>query len=207
MKDVDYFLNEETKYIEPSMEFDEEMGRFDYPYDPLSFLSQKQFSISCTPWKNAHYEDYGLSDVEILIFQVFIGRWSGVFRGDRYGSEIPELIQEMRYVLESAISKAPKFTGTVLYRFCKDDPVEFKEGNIYEPLHSLTTTKDDWGKDTNTYIITPLSADKTKAHCLYEIYNHGDENQVNFETGAKFKIDKVSQEAQGNICVFMTEVE
>ena len=44
MKDRDYFLKEEAKYIEPSMEYNEEMGGFDYPYDPLSFLSQKQFN-------------------------------------------------------------------------------------------------------------------------------------------------------------------
>ena len=207
MKDRDYFLKEEAKYIEPSMEYNEEMGGFDYPYDPLSFLSKKQFSKSQAPFRNAHYKDYDLSDAEILIFQVFIGRLSGVFRGDIYGSEIPEFVKEMRKVLESVIAKSPKFKGEVLYRLCKNDPIQFVEGEIYEPPHSLTTTKDNWRKDTNTYIITPLSADKTKAHCLYEIYNHGDENQVNFETGAKFRINKVSQEEQDNIWVFMTEIE
>lgn len=159
------------------------------------------------PVRNAHYKDYGLSDTEILIFQVFIGRWSGFFRGDIYGPEIPELVKEMRKVLESVIAKSPKFEGEVLYRFCKKDPIQFEKGEIYEPPHSLTMTKDNWGKDTNTYIITTLSTHKTKAHCLYEIYNHGNENQVNFETGAKFRIDKVSQGEQGNRCVFMTEIE
>ena len=68
MKDRDYFLKEEAKYIEPSMEYNEEMGGFDYPYDPLSFLSKKQFSKSQAPFRNAHYKDYDLSDAEILIF-------------------------------------------------------------------------------------------------------------------------------------------
>ena len=207
MKDVDYFLEEEEKYIEPPMEYDGKTSEFDCPDDPLYFLSQKPFRISCTPWMNAHYEDYDLSKAEILIFQVFIGRWSGVFRGDIYGSEIPGLVKEMKRVLESVISKAPKFKGNVLYRFCKNDPVQFEEGSIYEPPHSLTTPTKDWKQCRNKYIITPLSTDKTKAHCLYEIYNHRNENQVNFETGAKFRIDKVSQGDQGNICVFMIEIE
>lgn len=207
MKDCNFFLEEEAKYIAPSMEYNKETGGFDYPYDPLSFLSQKPFSASQSPFKNAHYKNYGLSEAEILIFHVFIGKWSRFFRGDIYGPVIPELVKEMRKVLESVIAKSPKFKGEVLYRFCKTDRTQFEKGEIYEPPHSLTTTKDNWGKDKDTYIITPLSDNKTKAHCLYEIYNHGNENQVNFETGTKFRIDKVSQGEQGNKYIFMTEIE
>lgn len=203
MEDIHYFLDAERSYSEPKLGPLEDIGEFGYPYDPLSFLSKKQFELCRTPFENNNYEKYGLTDVEIIIFQVFIGCLSGVFRGDRYKEGMHELIKEMRAILESVIQKAPIFEGGKLYRFCKDDPINFCVDQIYEPPHSLTTTKDNWEQDTNVYIITTLK--DTAARSLYKLYNHGKECQVNFPSGTKFKITDIRKKGEyKEIC--MTEL-
>ena len=50
MKDIQYFLSEEEKYLissqaEPELVWNEERGEFDYAYDPLSFLRKKPFIV------------------------------------------------------------------------------------------------------------------------------------------------------------------
>lgn len=59
--------------------------------------------------------------------------------------------------------------------------------------YNLTCTNYDWHqeKDKDVYVITPLSNGKTKAHNLFEIYEHGDEKQVDFLRNTSFKVTKV----------------
>ena len=70
-----------------------------------------------------------------------------------------------------------------------------------------TTSKDDFDNTKNIkWIITPLPHKDTKAHNIYEVYNHGatansiGEFQVEFERGAKFKVNKIIK------CTNFTEV-
>lgn len=58
------------------------------------------------------------------------------------------------------------------------------------PPHYITTTKDNWKWNTNEYIITPKK-EGTNARSLYKLINHGNENQVSFKRGTKFKITKI----------------
>ena len=100
----------------------------------------------------------------------------------------------MQSCLYSLIAKSPTFTGTILYRFCvSEDKLDFKIGQHYTCPHSLTTTCDNWDKDTNRYIITPLPKSQTKAHSIFKIYNHGEENQVNFLPNTSFVITDIPQ--------------
>ena len=96
--------------------------------------------------------------------------------------------------LDMALEKSPVYDeGNVLYRFCTyDDKVDFKEGDLYQAPHYVTTTKNNWNKDTHVYIITTKSVD-TNARSIYKLYNKANENQVTFKRGTLFKITKVEK--------------
>jgi len=55
------------------------------------------------------------------------------------------------------------------------------------------------------YVITLRSIDKTKAHSLYKIYNHGNETQVNFERGTQFVVENVEYTKNRKI-VYLKEI-
>lgn len=133
----------------------------------------------------------GLDDFEILMMKCFMGGISYAFKWKSYknrNSPIPEMCEGLDRVLD----KSPVYDeGNVLYRFCTiDDRTDFKEGEIYHAPHYITTTKDNWKWKTNVYIITPKK-EGTNARSLYKLNNHGNENQVSFKRGTKFKISKV----------------
>ena len=53
MKDIQYFLSEEEKYLassqaEPELVWNEELEEFGFSYDPLSFLGKKPFQSFST---------------------------------------------------------------------------------------------------------------------------------------------------------------
>ena len=71
MKDIQYFLSEEEKYLassqaEPELVWNEELEEFGFSYDPLSFLGKKPFQSF--QHNNIDKENrYGLTDVEKMI--------------------------------------------------------------------------------------------------------------------------------------------
>ena len=143
------------------------------------------------PEKKKKLAEKGLTDFETLMLMCFEGFLSYAFKWDSYNNKntpIPEMCEGLDKVLD----KSPVYNEDgVLYRFCTDDDqVDFQEDDIYEAPHYVTTTKDDWGKDTDMYIITPKSKG-TNARSLYKLHNHGNENQVTFKRGTKFRITKV----------------
>lgn len=213
MKDIQYFLSEEEKYLaspqaNPKLVWNEESGGFDFPDDPLEFLQLKPFQTS--QHNNIDKEDYyGLADVEKMIFTCFTGYISYAFRDDNYHKGVPDIVREMQIVLDSLITKAPKFKGDVLYRFTKyGDKTDFEIGDIYKPCHSLTTTTEDWGQDrSDVYVVKTLPENDTQAHCLYLIDNHAHETQVNFSRGTSFEITNIEPiEGTEHKRIFMSEI-
>lgn len=135
----------------------------------------------------------GLSDFEMLMLMCFEGFLSYAFKWESYiGKNIP--IPEMCEGLDGVLDKSPVYDEKgVLYRFCtSDDRVDFLANDYFEAPHYLTTTKNNWHKDADMYIITP-KRNNTNARSLYKMYNHGNENQVTFKRGTKFKITKVEE--------------
>ena len=133
----------------------------------------------------------GLNDFEILMLICFLGGLSYAFKWPSYenrNNPIPEMCKG----LDNVLDKSPIYNeGNVLYRFCTiDDRTDFQEGDIYYAPHYITTTKDNWKWNTNEYIITPKK-EGTNARSLYKLINHGNENQVSFKRGTKFKITKI----------------
>lgn len=206
MKDINYFLEVERNYNQspvPDMVYIEGIG-FEFPEEPLHFLRREPFS-SLEGISVKSEGQNGLNAEEWLMLYCFLGPFSGYFRSDSYHNEIPEIVKEMQLVLDSVIKKAPKCNSITLYRFLNDfDKRDFRIGEIYTPSHSITTTTEDWGKDTDMYIITPLPTERTKAHSLYQIYNHGDETQVNFERGTQFRVVDIKRENDRCI-IFLNE--
>lgn len=123
MKDIQYFLSEEEKYLASSqaeleLVWNEELEEFGFSYDPLSFLGKKPFQSF--QHNNIDKENrYGLTDVEKMILTCFLGNISYAFRDDNYYGEVPDIVHEMQIILNSIINKAPKFNGNILYRFTK----------------------------------------------------------------------------------------
>ena len=163
--------------------------------DDIVFLSKGYIKKhnDIKPETRKDLAEKGLSDFEMLILMCFVGYLSQAFRWDSYKdkkSPIPEMCEGLDIVLE----KSPVYDeGNVLYRFCtSDDKVDFKEGEIFRAPHYVTTTKSNWGKDTDVYVITPKSIG-TNARSIYKLYNKANENQVSFKRGTSFKITKIEK--------------
>lgn len=136
---------------------------------------------------------FGLTDFEMLMLMCFEGFLSYAFRWHSYegrNSPIPEMCEG----LDAVLDKSPVYDEEgVLYRFCThDDKLDFNEGDTYIAPHYVTTTKDEWKTDEDRYIIIPKKHN-TNARSLYKLYNHGDENQVTFKRGTKFRIIKIEE--------------
>ena len=218
MKNIKYFLEAEKKFLKehpngPELFYDPECGGMTYKSYPDDFLeggwmnkfAQEPHSEKI---KNA-MRKYNLTEVEILIMNCFYGNLSQYFRDDTYAiyGQVPEIAKEMQIVLDSFIKKAPKHKEGILYRFLKSqDNVNLKKGYIFEPPYSLTTTNEDWEQDKDVYVVSPLPEKDTMAYDIYKIYNHNEENQVNFLKGAKFRVTKVEKDAKGFRRIYMTEL-
>lgn len=182
-KDVPYVFNEVGEYEPANMN------------DDVAFLCKgfiQQHSHITDDTKKMLAEK-GLTDFEILILMCFVGYLSYAFRWNSYNdkkSPIPEMCEGLDNVLE----KCPIYDEwKVLYRFCtSDDRTDFKIGETFKAPHYVTTTRSNWGKDTDVYVITPKSID-TNARSIYKLYNKANENQVTFKRGTSFIITKIER--------------
>ncbi len=174
-----------------------EVGEFEPAnrYDDIVFLEKGYIARhnSIKPDTRKNLADKGLNDFEMLMLMCFVGYLPHAFRWNSYNdkkSPIPEMCEGLDMVLE----KSPVYDeGNVLYRFCtSDDKVDFKEGDLYQAPHYVTTTKNNWGKDTDVYVITPKSVG-TNARSIYKLYNKANENQVTFKRETSFKITKIEE--------------
>lgn len=218
MEDIKYFLETEKKFQEehsdgPELYYDPECGGMTYKSYPGDFLEEgwmNKFAQEPHSEKvRSAMKKYNLTEVEVLIMNCFYGNLSQYFRDDTYEQfgEVPEISQKMQKVLENFIRKAPKHKGGVLYRFLNShDRSDFNIGDVFEPSFSLTTTNEDWEQDKNSYVITPLPEESTSAYDIYKIYNHGEENQVNFLKGTKFVVTRIEKTPNGHRRIYFNEL-
>jgi len=218
MKDIKYFLDTEKEFQKnhPNVHeqyYDSECGCMMPKSYPEDFLKDGWMNIFAQGPHSEEVKDairkYNLSETEVLIMNCFYGNLSQYFRDDTYTQfgGVPEVAKEMQKVLTSFIKKAPKHNGGVLYRFLKShDNTNLKIGDIFEPTYSLTTTNEDWEQDKDVYVITPLLEEKTSAFDIYKIYNHNEENQVNFLKGTKFRVTNVERDSKGFRRIYMDEI-
>ena len=164
-----------------------------------------------TPEMKEAVQTYNLTDSDCLILQCFLGNMSQYFRDDCYRQfdAVPEVAKEMQTILEIIIKKSPVHNDGVDYRFLNTcDNSSLQEGDIMTVGHCLTTTTDDWEQDKDIYVITPLPKERTSAHDLYKIINHGGENQVDFLKGTKFLVRRLETDSKnGYKRIYLEEIK
>ena len=221
VKDLDYFMEQERLFKEEhpdygEMFFDDTIGVMSEKGidDRLSFLSDEVISTYKGYLEDGYIgneEQYNLSDAERVMLRMLYCKHSYLFRDDYYYDGIPEVVQNMFDTLDSVVAKAPSNTDPILYRFCHDyDSVNFQVGDTVRFLYSLTCTNFDWNQhnNKNVYLVTPLSSGRTRAHNMFEIYEHGDEKQVNFLRGTSFEVTQIEKRADSEfVKVHLKEIE
>ena len=203
-KDIQCFLEAEKNFCKEHPDYGK--YRFDDIYgmsyvgddDRAEFLVDKPFSKHLKHGESIYgkEETYGLTKAERMLLSMFYNNYSSKFRDDYYldRENMPEVISEMFVGINNVVAKAPLNKDKVLYRFCMDkDKKDMVVGEVVCFPYNLTCTNYDWHQEkyNNVYVITPLSNGKTKAHNLFEIYEHGDEKQVDFLRNTSFKVTKV----------------
>lgn len=152
---------------------------------------------------------FGLTPAEVLA----LGMLQGFHYRELQDSQVNnKFIEQVRNALDSALVKIPRTRFEVVIRndgylspaFFKKN---YKVGDVYVHPCSLTASKDDFGNRDFKFIIKPLTSDRTKAHDIFLVYNHGTdchfpEYQVQFERDARFMIDQIA----GNT-VYLSEIE
>lgn len=208
-KEIEYFLEKEQEFCNEHPDygaifFDPEIGEMSEVgiNDRNNFLSDKTISSYYSQLGSfiGNEEQFNLSDAQRVVLRMFYCKDSVLFRDDYYYEGKNDIVQNLLDTLDSVVEVAPLNKDKLLYRFCVDqDNTNMKKGEIVTFAHNLTCTNYDWGQGNskNVYLITPLAEGKTKAHNLYEIYEHGDEKQVDFKRGTSFKVAKV-EETEGS---------
>ena len=164
---------------------------------------------------------YNLSLIEQVILMLFYtSTISDMFYPETYTEPLPLFVKHLHTILDNIIAKAPLFTGGKedwLFRMCRphDKVEDLNKGDIISSLHTLTaTTWDFWHPvggactDTGYYIIPATARGKTtRAHCLYKVYDWGEEHQVNFERGTRFKVlDIKNFSTTPSLCAILAEI-
>lgn len=218
IKDIDYFIEQEKIFKQKHPDYgkcfyDENIGEMSFVgiNDRLNFLSDGIISIYREKLKEyiGNEEQYNLSDAQRVMLRMLYCQHSRLFRDDYY-EEIPEVVQNLFDTLDSVVAKAPLNTDKTLFRTCHEyDPIDFKIGETVTFPYSLTCTNYDWkrGRGENKYILTPHDNGKTRAHNLFEIYEHGDEKQVNFLRNTSFVVtNKVEDKNEEVVKIYFQEV-
>lgn len=203
-KDIQYFLKAEQDFRDEHPNYGEIYFHKLYGMceigddDAASFLISKPIATcydSCSKIIG-NEEEFGLTKAEQVLLNMYYAQHSAKFRDDYYHGEIPEVVKQMFIGINNVVAKAPLNKDKVLYRFCcNEDPKEMKVGDVVNFPYNLTCTNFDWNqaKYKNVYVITPLPNGKTRSHNLYEIYEHGDEKQVDFLRDTSFMVTKVEE--------------
>ena len=146
----------------------------------------------------AIHNNYGLNDIEILTLIMLEGFACDTIQHPAFNDRYPN---EFNEILINSLDKALlKITGTSHDLLYRQENYYYKVPEVGEILNFkgfLTTSKDDFNNTYNIkWIITPLPNGLTKAHDIYNVYNHGyncpyPEWQVEFERNTKFIVNKV----------------
>ena len=149
----------------------------------------------------------GLTDLEAVVIITFLAEISGLYRKDAYHYGLPPFVRAVCEILNSAVSKLPAFTDTVV-RACNEyDKADFNVGDAFTPGFCLTCSADlTWTNESeNRYRIQPLEAEITRARNLHKIYDISEE-QVTFLQDAQFCIIDIKDWGDGNKEFWMEEM-
>lgn len=154
-----------------------------------------------------HYINPLLTDLEILSIVILEGFGSSqLIQSSLYhpqqSNELKEILVDN---LDSALKKTPQNTHTTLFANDGFQREDNKVGDTFTIQGYFTTSKEDFDNAQFVkWIIEPLSQNQTKAHEIYQIYNHGEncpypEYQVEFERGTSFVITDIRKQGDYDI--------
>lgn len=198
-KNFDFCYDTEVNEFAPVFMCDGEMTLLDKGALQRFSKSKGNISSKCA--------EYGLSELETVVLITFFAEISGLYRKDAYHFGIPPFVTNACNVLNSAITKLPVYTETVVRACNRYDKADFKVGDVFAPGFCLTCSADQtWENETeNRYKIQPLDAEHTKARSLYSV-NDISEKQVTFLQDASFRITAINDWGEGKKEIEMEEI-
>lgn len=167
---------------------------------------------------------YNINEEELLSIMLLEGFGADIIQYPLfYPSKQNSLTRKLVKWLDDGLEKTPKTTHKILYR---NDADKYDTSNFFhkDKIYSdfsypgfLTTSKDNFEYNVELWIITPLQTEKTRAHDLYMVYNHGQdmgkpdcpisaEWQIEFERGTKFRFIKEEKNKNENV-YYLQELE
>lgn len=161
-------------------------------------------------------KQYSITKTEFFVYALMTGCFYSEIQTPLVrGSKPNKFIKKCHKLYDSLLAKIPKTKHEIVYRnekyiplFSYEEAYKSKKSILYK--HYLTSSKDDF-KGKVQLVITPLPYEKTKAHNVYLIYNHGEasettpEYQINFERNTSFIVDKIEGK-EGNKYVHCHEI-
>jgi hypothetical protein len=134
---------------------------------------------------------------------MFVGYFSDEIR---YNDN--DFTEQIIIELDNFLMKTPKTKANILYRQDKySDINDYSEKQTITEEHFFNTSLDNWHNSDNIqWEVRPLNSEKTKAHEIFQINNSNKENQVTFERGVNFYIDKICQKVERHV-IYCHEVE
>lgn len=195
------------------------LGRRHYPYDEnnthhrtniVNFHNRVFQSLS--EEQRLLYTCLNITETEMYSYLMLIGFASDQIQAPLRNQQLPDpFINQIISELDRFLLKCHKNTSRVLYRQDNySDISRHSPNDIITHQCFYNTSIDNWNNSYNaTWIITPKSPRTTNAYKTYEVYNHGDENQVTFRRGSSFQIDCIEnheQENEANFYIYCHEI-
>lgn len=209
------------------MEIDKEynefiaLGRKCYPKQDNRGITNFNSEVLANvyPKKKDILDSYGVTKCELFALIMLEGFFSDdIQRPLVFGLKTNSFIERCISYFDSLLSKTPKTSSVVLYRQDHFNSVEYykelqNKGKNYICSSFLTASTDDYDNSRSVkLVINPKLDGKTKAHDVYRILNHGENNkgeipeyQINFERNAEFEITSIDQSKEIPV-VFLKEV-
>lgn len=220
VKELQYFIDVENEFCRQHPDygewyFDTSIGELSEigVDDRLNYLSDRIISKYIRFIKEPSEQElkFNLSEVQMVLLRLFVGRYSYIFRDDYYPEGITDFVQNLFDTLDDMINKVPINCDATLYRFCNNyDRSDMQVGDIVLITHNLTCTNDDWHNEkyNNVYVISPLKNDKTRARNLFELRVDGkNERQVNYLRNTSFRVRNVECiQEYGHKRIYLDEV-
>lgn len=202
----------------------DELFALGYKYYPGDYFTDVM-SFGTSVFNNAYpkYKDrcekYEISECEFFTLLLLEGLHSHIIQEPFFNSDNKnEFVKELWKCMDSLLIKTPKTASPILYRQEEFYNIDYIK-RLYDsskPLichHYLTCSTDDYDNTHNIkLIITPQNNIQTRAHDIYLIRNHGEdegvpypEYQVEYERESSFLIDRII-EKDGLFDVYCHEI-
>lgn len=148
--------------------------------------------------KTREIKEYNLTEVELLSIIMLEGGGCTVIQEAAFFPNRQNLVTSVLLdSLDNALFKIPRNKEKTLYRNDNYNNKNYVVGQQFQIMGYFSTSIDDY--DNAKYIkwiITPLDSNRTKAHEIYRVFNHGEnlpypELQVEFERGTIFEVTAI----------------